>query len=142
MPFLEEEAQVLSRKDSGDPPENPLQKRSLPREHPAAPAFEAVPLKAPDLPGRGAWLWEASSFHSTSCCLPVPALGPGEAEMRKTASVFSKSSAVGTHMLGWSREQGLCRKAVEARDVGRGGGLQVGGPGLWRTTKRPGHSKM
>lgn len=53
MPFPEEEGQVLGRKDSGDPPENPLQKRSLPRERPAAPAFEAVPLKAPDPPGRG-----------------------------------------------------------------------------------------
>ena len=52
MPILEEEAQVLSRKDSGDPPENPLQKWSLPRERPAALAFEAVPLKAPDPPGR------------------------------------------------------------------------------------------
>lgn len=65
MPFPEEAAQVLSRKDSGDPPENPLQKRSLPREHPAAPAFEAVPLKAPDPPGRlwkqGMWAGEGAS---------------------------------------------------------------------------------
>ena len=53
MPILEEEAQVLSRKDSGDPPEDPLQKRSLPRERPAVLAFETVPLKAPDPPGRG-----------------------------------------------------------------------------------------
>lgn len=137
MPFLEEEAQVLSRKDSGDPPENPLQKRSLPREHPAAPAFGAVPLEGTrparkGKPGSG----KPSSFHSTSCCQSLRwALGSGNE--KDCICVLKEAPAVGTHMLGWSSGAGPLPGRLWKQGMWAGRGPQVGGPGLWRTTKRP-----
>lgn len=129
MPFLEEEAQVLSRKDSGDPPENPLQKRSLPREHPAAPAFEAVPLKAPDPPGRGSLALGSLQLPFNKLLPASPCAGPWGGGNEKDCICVLKELSSGHTYAGLVSGAGPLQEGCGSKGCGQGRGPP--GRGTW-----------